>query len=298
MMVPVPDQPPPLRAMTRLLAEMQTTIVVAAMPLFDGRVDRFMIFTLLVRRMLEGGRPTPVLAVSESLGLPFETTRRHVAELIASNWAGRERGGIVVHVGVEEGPVATLATLTHDALVRLIDDMRAIDALPAYPAVSRPYHWHAGLAAAADLMLSVASSNNQTHHDRLDLVLFSTVMCASNRALTLDPSLARYYATLDVAPPEGTKRPIRARRIAAMLTLSEATVRRRIERLVEGPLMQVDGGLVTREAWLSSPTARVTSQASYANLRRLMGALAAQGFPFADPASAYRHGRPEPAPFD
>jgi hypothetical protein len=182
--------------------------------------------------------------------------------------------------------------------VRFIEDMCAIDALPAYPPASRPYHWYAGLAAAADLMLSVASTNTRTHQDRMDLVLFSTVMCASNRALTLDPALARAYATLDVAPPEGTKRPVRTRRIAALLGLSEATARRRIERLVEGPLMAVEGGLVTREAWLSSPMAREASAASYANLRRLMGALAAQGFPFHDPVSAYRAGRPEPASFD
>ncbi|MEH3048396.1 hypothetical protein [Sphingomonas adhaesiva] len=288
----------PLRAMTRLLAEMQTTIVGTALPLFDGRVDRFMIFTLLVRRMLDGGRPTPVLAIADSLGLPFETTRRHVAELAAGGWVGRERGGIIVHVGVEDGPVATLATLTHDAMVRFIADMRTIGALPAYPAPVRPYHWHAGLAAAADLMLSVASTNHQTHHDRLDLVLFSTVLCASNRAITLDPALSRMYAGFDIAPPEGWKRPVRARRIAATLGLSEATVRRRIDRLSEGPLEAVDGGLVPREAWLSSPMAQEASTASYANLRRLMGTLAAQGFPFGDPTRAYRIRRPEPASFD
>ncbi|MEH3036692.1 MAG: AsnC family protein [Sphingomonas adhaesiva] len=290
--------PPPLRAMTRLLAEMQTTILSTALPLFDGRVDRFMIFTLLVRRMIDGGRPTPVLAVAESLGLPFETTRRHVAELTAAGWVGRERGGIVVHVGVEDGPVARLATVTHDAMVRFIEDMGAIDALPDYPPAARPYHWYAGLAAAADLMLSVASTNTETHQDRMDLVLFSTVLCASSRALTLDPVLARAYATLDVVPPEGTKRPVRTRRLAALLGLSEATVRRRIDRLIEGPLVMLDGGLVTREAWLSSPMAREASAASYANLRRLMGALAAQGFPFDAPASAYRAGRPAPAAFD
>lgn len=288
----------PLRAMTRLLAEMQTTILSTALPLFDGRVDRFMIFTLLVRRLVDGGRPTPVLALAESLGLPFESTRRHVAELAASGWAGRERGGIIVRVGLEEGPLAALATLTHDALVRLIADMRAIDALPVYPAASRPYQWHAGLAAAADLMLSVASVNRQTHHDRLDLVLFSTVMCASQRAITVDPALSRRYAALDTAPPAELQRPIRVSRIAAALALPEATVRRRIDRLVEGPLMTVDGGLVPREAWLSGPVPQDASAASYANLRRLMRALAAQGFPFDDPASAYRLGRPVPVSFD
>ena len=51
----------PLRAMTRGLAEMQTSLMSAALPVFDGRVDHFMVFTLLARRSLDTGRPIPVL---------------------------------------------------------------------------------------------------------------------------------------------------------------------------------------------------------------------------------------------
>lgn len=41
-------------------------------------------------------RPVSVLAISSALGLPYETTRRHVAKLVASGQCLRVRGGILV----------------------------------------------------------------------------------------------------------------------------------------------------------------------------------------------------------
>lgn len=288
---------PPIRAMTRLLAEMQTSIMSAALPLFDGRVDRFMIYTLLVRRTLDGGLATPVLALADSLGLPFETTRRHVAGLVEAGLCARRRGGIVTIATLEDEPYASIGALAHDALVRFIEDMARIDALPAFPASPRPYHWHSGVRASVDLMLSVARANQQTHHDRLDLVIFSTVLAANDQRIVADPALARRFATPDAEPlPSQLRAPIRIPRVAQVLGLSDATVRRRVERLLEGPLIAGPGGLSINDVWLATEEARSASGESHANLRRLLGALAAQGFPFHDIASAYLRGRP-PRPF-
>lgn len=284
--------PEPIRAMTRLLAEMQTSIMAVALPLFDGRVDRFMVFTLLARRAFDGDRPTPVLAIAESLGLPFETTRRHVAELATLDICRRERAGLVAGAAMQTEPFAGLLTLGHDSLVRLVEDLGHIGALPAHPVAARAYDWSVGVCAAADLMLAVAHTNRGTHHDRLDLVLFSTILCANTRRITADPELARRHAAIAAPPPAALHRPLRARRLAAVLGLPEATVRRRLDRLVEGPICEMPDGLLVDEAWLTSEASVRTSSASYANLRRLIGALAAQGFPLHEPALAYRQGRP------
>jgi hypothetical protein len=288
----------PIRAMTRLLAEMQTNIMACALPLFDGRVDRFMIFSLLNRRQADGGRPLPVLAAAESLGLPFETTRRHIAEMIDIGLCRRDRGGIMSQVSFDDESWSALFIEAHDSLVRFVEDMRAIDALPCFPSSARSYDWNHGLAATADLMLAVADGNQGTHHDRLDLVVFSTVMAASQRRVTIDLALSRQHRMIAAPPPSHLVRPVRARRVADALGLSEATVRRRVDRLIEGPLEVVDGGLIPRETWISSAPAQLVSLNSYLNISRLMRGLAAHGFSFEQPSAAYRGGRPAYVRFD
>jgi hypothetical protein len=50
-------------------------------------------------------RPVSVLAVSASLGLPYETTRRHVAKLIKFGQCRRVKGGVVVPAATLINPV-------------------------------------------------------------------------------------------------------------------------------------------------------------------------------------------------
>jgi hypothetical protein len=49
-------------------------------------------------------RPVSVLAVADSLGLPYETTRRHVTKLIRSGQAVRAKGGVVAPTSVLQDP--------------------------------------------------------------------------------------------------------------------------------------------------------------------------------------------------
>ncbi len=56
-------------------------------------------------------RPVSVLAISASLGLPYETTRRHVAKLIASGTCVRVKGGVIV-------PAKALVGEKHETMLR------------------------------------------------------------------------------------------------------------------------------------------------------------------------------------
>ena len=294
----------PLRAMTRGLAEMQTSLMAAALPLFDGRVDRFMVFTLLARRTFDNGRPIPVLSIANSLRLPFETTRRHVAALAERGLCRRERGGVVMTGNFDDPPLAVLAPLAHDCMVRFVADLTAIGAVPALaPAAFTPsprdYAWQAGWLLAADLMLAVADSNAGTHQDRVNLVLFSTILCGNNRAIGADPALSRAHVLLSQVPPATLIRPVRARALTERLTIPKATVRRRVDQLLAGPVRHADGGgLVIDEDWLASPGAIATSAMTWGNVRRLFAALATQGFPLDAPERAYVAGRPPAVPLD
>jgi hypothetical protein len=45
-------------------------------------------------------RPVSILSLSASLGLPYETTRRHVAKMVATGQCVRVKGGVVVPTAV------------------------------------------------------------------------------------------------------------------------------------------------------------------------------------------------------
>lgn len=50
----------------------------------------------------EARRPVSVLALSSMLGLPYETTRRHVAKMLATGQCVRAKGGIMVPTAIVE----------------------------------------------------------------------------------------------------------------------------------------------------------------------------------------------------
>ena len=63
-------------------------------------------------------RPISIARLAESLGLPFETTRRHVQRLIDTGVCVRVEGGVIVPQSVLEQPDAARAALANVAFVR------------------------------------------------------------------------------------------------------------------------------------------------------------------------------------
>ena len=63
-------------------------------------------------------RPVSVLSVANSLGLPYETTRRHVRKLIQAGHCRRVARGVIAPAAALSGPEADAAMLTNLANLR------------------------------------------------------------------------------------------------------------------------------------------------------------------------------------
>lgn len=72
-------------------------------------------------------RPISVLALSNSLGLPFETVRRHVNKLLADGYCRRVKGGVIIPQQVLESEFVKKLRRENLANVRkLMRDLRRV----------------------------------------------------------------------------------------------------------------------------------------------------------------------------
>ncbi|HEY3950267.1 hypothetical protein [Phenylobacterium sp.] len=71
-------------------------------------------------------RPVSILALSASLGLPYETTRRHVAKMVATGQCVKVKGGVVVPTAViDDGRRTEMLEVNLMNLRRLFRNLRA-----------------------------------------------------------------------------------------------------------------------------------------------------------------------------
>ncbi|MDH7972891.1 hypothetical protein QH494_11905 [Sphingomonas sp. AR_OL41] len=293
----------PIRLATRFLAEMQTSILCAGIAVFGGNLDRFAIFTLIMRQSVAPpGDPRAVgisiNGLAQSLSYPFESMRRHVNALLAAGLCVRGPGGIAAAPDALQQPaLADVILLSHDCFVRLVEDLKRFDVpMPEHRDV--PYDFMTGINAAIDLMLAVADSNAQAHADWAELVLFSAILCANTKLYIHDPVLGRRYADQTAIPPRELLLPISMRRVALALSMPVSTAQRWASHLQrDGRVVRTRGGLLVSEEWLNRPQNVAISTQSYHNIGRILHRVASQGFPFEEPVRAYARGRPPSVAF-
>lgn len=275
--------------LTMLFAEMQTTIVTAGLRAFEGKLDRFVIATVIARDVLYSRpevTPISVLSLASSLNRPFETTRRHVHALIDQGHITRHPGGVITAADWRDNPeIMALTHLSHDCFVRFADALKRNNLLPPIPRSLRAYTPATGIRSAIDIMLAAADSNMKTHGDWLNLVIFSTIVFAN---------IQRFFCDANRSAGLDERHAVRISAVARALELTDITARRRVARLSRpgGAIIRTTKGLLVSEPWLMSPAAKDASGRTSADVRRILVRAAAHGFPFDDPASAYIEQRP------
>lgn len=298
---------PPIRIVTRLLAEMQTAILSVGVNALGGDLNRFVIFTLISRQTFGGNASISTASLAASLNRPYETVRRHANGLVAAGLCEKRRDGFaMVGSALHHPNMAHLTITAHDSFVRLVDDLaRHGIPMPEQRSIEI-YRPQVGLQAVADIMLAVADNNQKVHEDWVDLALYSTIFCANAARAARDPGFVRTYRDETSAAPTGAYDPIRPSRIAHVTGISDTTVRRRVAAmLADGRILGSRKGVTISDAWLNRPQSVATSRASYHGVRRILQRVALGGFPFANPSAAYLAGRPadmqftrRPSPLD
>lgn len=281
----------PIRVVTRALAEMQTTILAKGLLLTNGDVGRFAIFSLIVR--MTTARPEhpsapngiTVSSLAGSLSLPYETVRRHVGFLISDGLCSRDSGGVSANPGSAADAVGEVWRTAHDALGRFVE--RLVEGSVRVPS-RRPgvlYDPAYGVLAAVDLMLSVVDGNRGTHADLTQLAIFSAIFSREQASILADPAVSSTYRDETRPVPSELRSNVRAANIAAMLPISETTIRRHIGYMMaDGRIERCSTGIQVSERWLNEPRCVDVSRKSYANMRRILEQLASKGFPFGHPS--------------
>ncbi len=302
----------PIRLVMRLLLEFMVGTMPALARWHDGDLVRGIVFLAVAQanrpRFSDVARsgllpwtrgdaalkPLSVLALAESLRLPYETARRRIVALAKAELVLRREQGVIVPGVVIAAPAfAAFADQTYARFLVLLRGLRAIgfdfasfgktapDDAPPPPPDGEP-----DLAVrhvVIDFVLRLVECGTAAHeNDLVRALVFSTIMSANAEPYTADPDAAWDYATLAQSPPEAKRKPIPVAEVAARTGIPYETARRyTVAMLRDKDIVRVPGrGLINpqvspRDALLHKSGAQVMSR-----FVQFVGDLGRLGFSF------------------
>lgn len=287
--------------MAVLLAEFHTSMSVTGLRYFNGNIDRFMVFCLLLRTSLSQPDQRGTISVHSaamSLGRPFETVRRHICALLEARVCERMRNGVTLSTGFWERPDNwQQLRYAHDCFVRLLADAVAtglIDVTRVPPGISTRLSLTDGLCAAIDLFLALFEANRSLCAEPIDMAIFSVVLHANHQALKADRVIGGFSAPPTLLPHHA----VRVAQVARALSTPDTTVRRRVAPLTGegGPYKRTSSGLLVSTDRLSAcGEPSEAKSAKHGSIRLIIQRAGSAGLSLRDPATSYCDGRP-PSP--
>jgi hypothetical protein len=242
-------------------------------------------------------RPISVLALSESLSIPYETTRRHVEKLTEGRLCVRDGKGVkIATTAIMAGP-ETLAMLHRavPSLLLFLDDLKRaqFDFAPYRQAltVTVPVPGPGELPANVRGLLRVCSEymmrcidvlGRLYDGDFLASLIHTAIWMANVEAIRRGPENLQFGA-LPSLPPDELRQPISVNALSISLRMPFETARRCANRLLrEGRAIRVAKGLIVPNAVLAQPQMLECARTVHADIQRLVADLHRAGFDFRD----------------
>jgi hypothetical protein len=229
-------------------------------------------------------RPVSVNSVAASLGLPYETVRRHLVRMASLGQCKFVPGGVLVPVAQLTSPrFVKIAVARYERTRRLYHDLKAMGALPSLSAEPRRSYANPALGfdgAPVRLVNRLLSE----YYLRLIELMMRRLGDPISALVVLGLARANMAALSDearAAPgllPETARQPVRRSALAAQLGLPAETVRRRLMELEQkGYYRPTRGGLMISIDLVVRPDSLRSLQENQANLIRFLSRLRRYG---------------------
>ena len=233
-------------------------------------------------------RPVSINGLAQSLGLPFETTRRRVHALSRRELCFESKGGLLLKESrFVTAPAREALGLIHLRLSRLYTDLGRM--APDYPMIlgdveaGPPLDDPTRLSAraAARYVLRYVEASMPAVEDLVSGVILLTVAVDSVRHVTSDEGLSGKWNLEGQVVPDAERRPLKNGEIADRLGLPRETVRRRVAKLIlDGVCVRRGAGVHVSAEAHQRPEFMMQRVQNAANVRRMFTDLHRLGVRF------------------
>jgi hypothetical protein len=240
-------------------------------------------------------RPIAVHALSESLLIPYETTRRHVERLIAEGLCVRDKRGVRIAMASIMARPDLLQTFSGGLpnLIRFLDELRAVQfdfapyrqllpvTVPLPEDGSLPSNARALLRVVGEYVMHCVDTHGRLYaNDFVTGLVHVAIWIANVEQIRQGPANLEYGGLLDV-PPDHLRQPISVNALSTLLCMPFETTRRHANKLIrEGLVVRTDKGLIVPRVVFENPRQLESAQAIHAHTVRLIADMHRAGFDF------------------
>ena len=201
-------------------------------------------------------RPVNMNSLAASLGLPWETTRRHVHSLIRDGLCVKMGAGVIVPVSaLTDDRMAPFGDSLKASFWRMVRQLKAIgfdfadvaarpeikSTLLVEPGANPPGQspvWVISRVVMEFYLRVIVGGSRAFDGDWTSTLIFGEIMAINGEQFSRDPEAAWQYADADSPPPDHARRPATIREAAVRLGLPQETVRRQVQAMVADGRMQ------------------------------------------------------------